>query len=97
MIDKWQTEKLIAERWAEDTTRTIGLETLTHLAIHGFERCHYECSSRDVCGDYACACIRTLFPNERAYICYQELRQEYMQMEMLGYLYAAQETETNND
>ena len=97
MIDYWQREKENAERWARDDTRTIGLDTLAYLATIGFETCHYECTSRDTAGDYACACIRQLFPNERTYECYQTLRDIYMELEMLGLLIAAQERGKTDD
>ena len=97
MIDYWQREKENAERWARDDTRTIGLDTLAYLAVKGFETCHYECTSRDTAGDYACACIRQLFPNEKTYECYQTLRDIYMELEMLGLLIAAQERGKTDD
>ena len=97
MIDYWQKEKENAERWAHDTTRTIGLKDLTYLAINGFGRCEYNCSSRDICGDYACACVRTVFPNEQAYTLYETLRAQYLELLAIGHLFNDQDGATNND
>jgi len=95
MINYWQKEKDIADRWANDTTRTMGLTTLAYLAIHGFDRCAYECQSRDACGDYACACVRSVFPNEKAFMCYEHLRSQYLELLTLGYLLESQDGEMN--
>jgi hypothetical protein len=66
------TEKEEWERGLSDEGMT--LDELVGLASDGLGRCPDRCFSRSVCGDDACACVRSVFPTPEHYETYLKAR-----------------------
>lgn len=63
------------ERWQRGVSEDgMSIEEITQLAKLGFGRCPEECFSRDISGDDACACVRSIFPTPQHYEVYLEAR-----------------------
>ena len=79
------TEEKLANAWKDGHYYSeMSLTTLTQLVKQGFTTCDdmEDCTSASVCGDDACACIRSIFPHPDFYNAYQLLREELMKTEL---------------
>jgi hypothetical protein len=74
-----------AELWQQgDDTASLDLLHLVDLARLGIEPCKEYCSSREVCGEHRCVCVRDAFPTPEHYELYLLLRSEYKRLITLG-------------
>lgn len=74
-----------AEQWEQGgSNEAIDLFHLVDLAHLGYEPCQEYCSSREVCGEHRCICIRDAFPTPTHYELYLLLRSEYKRLMTLG-------------
>ena len=81
----WMEEEMLANAWKEGHYYSeMGLTKFTQIVKQGFTTCddREDCTSADVCGDDACACIRSIFPHPDYYKAYQLLREELMKTEL---------------
>lgn len=63
------------ERWQRGVSEDgMSVEEITQIAKLGLGRCPEECFSRDISGDDACACVRSIFPTPQHYEVYLEAR-----------------------
>ena len=81
-------DKESAERWLNINEEDVSIEIadLAYLICNGFERCEYHCESREICGDDACRCVRSIFPSPTAYEVYTDYREQYKKMELAARL-----------
>ena len=76
------TDKKDAELWLNASQdKAMEMEDLVHLVKNGFQQCEEEdyCASKRICGDDACRCVRSLFPNVSHYELYVSLRKKYLE------------------
>ena len=70
-----------AEDWEQVTNDIpMDLRHIASLAALGFEHCEDFCSSRHVCGEHRCVCIRDAFPTPAHYELYLLMRSQYKQL-----------------
>ena len=98
-MDYQERDVILAERWhhKHDEDVSMKIEDLTHLVCNGFQRCEYHCTSRERCGEDACACVRTVFPTPNAYLLYQQLRDLYQKMNISARIIASTHGETDGE
>ena len=73
---KEQEEKEEWERGQSELGMT--LDELFQLARRGIGRCEEPCLSRSICGEDACACIRSVFPTPDHYETYLLARSYFL-------------------
>lgn len=54
------------------------LENIVAISERGIERCQEDCLSRQICGEDACACVRSIFPTPQHYELYREARDFFL-------------------
>ena len=76
------TDKKDSEVWLNtEEDKQMNIQDLVHLVKHGFTRCDEEenCVSAKHCGEDACRCVRSLFPNPSHYDLYVSLRKKHLE------------------
>ena len=78
-------EKEKSSNWIAVEKATMDIGDIVRCAIQGHIKCDVEepCLSRGHSGDYACKCIRSVFPSDEHYQLYEELRILVMAIELL--------------
>ena len=65
--------------WLQGTSEEgMTYADISELAKRGLGRCEDECLSRRVCGEDACACVRSVFPTPEHYEVYLNARAFYL-------------------
>ncbi len=67
------------EEW-EESVETWEMNTGDFIALcaKGFSNCSGFCSSREICGEESCYCVRTYFANPTCYQLYLTYREFYL-------------------
>jgi len=91
-----------AEAWeAETTEEGLDIRQIANLAALGHEACKDFCSSREICGENRCRCIREAFPTPTHYELYLVSRNKYKELMAIGIgsavLASSQQKEKKND
>lgn len=78
-------DKKAAELWEQGTSEEpLDLTHLADMAVIGVNQCEEHCSSREVCGEDSCICIRDAFPTPEHYHLYLLMRRQYTELLALG-------------
>ena len=74
-----------AELWERGTSEEpLDLTHIADMAVIGVSQCEEHCSSRQVCGEDRCICIRDAFPTPEHYQLYLLMRRQYTELLSLG-------------
>ena len=68
-------EREEAEAWLRgESTEELQIDDFVEIVCRGHGTCADSCLSRDVCGEEACLCIRSVFPTPEHYETYKLAR-----------------------
>lgn len=74
-----------AELWEQGTSEEpLDITHIADMAVIGVSQCEEFCSSREVCGEHRCICIRDAFPTPEHYHLYLLMRRQYTELVALG-------------
>ena len=86
VFDPREELRQLAEWHLEETHEGLDVELIVTKVVTGFERCEDFCSSKEVCGEDCCYCIRSNFPSPQHYEMYKELTRDASKLTALSIL-----------
>ena len=79
-LTDFEHEEDEAKEWLRgNSTEGIGIDDFVEIVCRGHSTCEGNCISRDICGEEACVCIRTVFPTPEHYETYKLARAFYIE------------------
>ena len=74
-LNDFYEEAGLAKEWAKgESLDVISIDDFIEIICNGHGTCEGPCFSKDICGEEACACIRSVFPTPDHYETYKLAR-----------------------